>query len=130
MPSLADQRGGATLADGKLTLTGVRQLIVFADRPVRGRHMRPRSSSAVGRGRGQFAIDPPNATVSVIGAAAAIATPSSPYGASLDGDTLTFDVVVLEGSLDGATGRPRSSSTVRRRHHGGGSKAATATSAT
>ncbi len=56
-----------------------------------------------------FAKDPPNATVSVLSkdgsvirdAVVVLRTPK------LDGDRLTFDVQVLEGSLAGADGPPR-----------------------
>ncbi len=55
---------------------------------------------------GSFAKDPPNATVSVMsrdGAAVrdAVVELRTPH---LDGDRLTFDVRVLEGSLAGADG--------------------------
>ena len=53
-----------------------------------------------------FAKDPPNATISVLGGDGAsvkdaVVVLKSP---KLDGDTLTFDVSVLEGDLSGATG--------------------------
>jgi hypothetical protein len=58
------------------------------------------------QGKDSFAIDPPNATVSVLGGsgsdvADAVVTLKS---AKLEGTTLTFDVAVLEGDLQGATG--------------------------
>jgi hypothetical protein len=99
---------GATLADGKLTLTGASpNSIVFADRPVRAAgHIDTAQFVETWRtGEDQFNIDPPNATVSVLGAdgsvADAVVTISAP---ALDGESLVFDAVVLEGSLDGATG--------------------------
>ena len=98
---------GATLADGKLTLTGVPlSSIVFADRPVRaaGHVETAQFVEQWNLGEDQFNIDPPNATVSVLmGAevADAVVTISAPV---LDGDTLTFDAVVLEGDLTGADG--------------------------
>ena len=99
---------GATLADGKLTLTGASpNSIVFADRPVRAAgHIDTAQFVETWRtGEDQFNIDPPNATVSVLGAdgsvADAVVTISAP---TLDGESLVFDAVVLEGSLDGATG--------------------------
>jgi hypothetical protein len=52
----------------------------------------------------QANIDPPNATVSVLAGtdvADAVVTISAPV---LEGDNLTFDAVVLEGALTGATG--------------------------
>jgi hypothetical protein len=99
---------GATLADGKLTLTGaLPNSIVFADRPVRAAgHIDTAQFVETWRaGEDQFNIDPPNATISVLGTdgsvADAVVTISAP---TLDGESLVFDAVVLEGSLDGATG--------------------------
>ena len=98
---------GATLADGKLTLTGVSpNSIVFADRPVRaaGHIETAQFVEKWNEGEDQANIDPPNATVSVLSGADvadAVVTISAPV---LEGDNLTFDAVVLEGTLDGATG--------------------------
>ena len=61
---------GATLANGKLTLTGVSpNSIVFADRPVRaaGHVMTAQFVQQWDEGKDNFAIDPPNATISVLG---------------------------------------------------------------
>ena len=61
---------GATLADGKLTLTGASpNSIVFADRPVRaaGHIETAQFIETWLQGEDQFDIDPPNATVSVLG---------------------------------------------------------------
>ncbi|EPE96723.1 hypothetical protein RGCCGE502_18875 [Rhizobium grahamii CCGE 502] len=57
-------------------------------------------------GKDNFAVDPPNATVSVLGGdgsdvSDAVVTLKTP---KLGGTTLTFDVTILEGNLDGATG--------------------------
>lgn len=103
---------GATLQGGKLTLTGVSpNAIVFADRPHRAaghdltsrllEEWAPNNTSAE-----SFTKDPPNATVSVFNkeggairdAVVVLKTPK------LEGDTLTFDVDVLEGSLVGGDG--------------------------
>ncbi len=98
---------GATLADGKLTLTGVSpSSIAFADRPVRaaGHIETAQFVEKWNEGEDQANIDPPNATVSVLTGAEvadAVVTISAPV---LEGDTLTFDAVVLEGGLPGATG--------------------------
>ena len=98
---------GATLADGKLTLTGVSpSSIAFADRPVRaaGHIETAQFVEKWKEGEDQANIDPPNATVSVLAganAADAVVTISAPV---LEGDNLTFDAVVLEGALTGATG--------------------------
>jgi hypothetical protein len=100
---------GAKLADGQLVLSGVTgNSIVFADRPVRaaGHVLTAHLLEEWATGEDSFAKDPPNATVSVLskdGASVAdvVVTLRSP---KLDGDTLTFAVDVLEGSLDGADG--------------------------
>jgi hypothetical protein len=57
-------------------------------------------------GKNNFAIDPPNATVSVLGGdgsdvSDAVVTLKKP---KLEGTTLTFDVDILEGNLAGAAG--------------------------
>ena len=83
--------------------------IVFADRPVRSAghamlsHLLEEWSSSA---PDSFAKDPPNATVSAMikaknTVADAVVVLRSP---KLEGDTLTFDVHVLEGSLAGADG--------------------------
>jgi hypothetical protein len=102
---------GATLADGKLTLTGVSpNAIVFADRPVRAAghaltvHLLEEWSPENDDSE-SFAKNPPNATVSVFSKDAAIRDAvivlKSP---KLEGDKLTFDVDVLEGDLANADG--------------------------
>jgi len=100
---------GASLKDGKLVLVGVSpNAIVFADRPVRaaGHDLTARIVEDWGNGTDNFAKDPPNATVSGFmkdgsAVADAVVVLKSP---KLDGDKLTFDVDVLEGSLGGADG--------------------------
>jgi|APEBP8051073178_1049388.scaffolds.fasta_scaffold00006_218 hypothetical protein len=95
---------GATLADGVLTLTGVSpNTIVFADRPVRsaGHVTTAQFIQQWDVGNDNFAIDPPNATISVLGANPgevddAVVVLTEP---KLDGTTLTFKVKVLEGQL-------------------------------
>jgi hypothetical protein len=57
-------------------------------------------------GKDNFAVDPPNATVSILGGEGsdvsdAVVTLKTP---KLDGTTLTFDITILEGTLTGATG--------------------------
>ena len=120
---------GATLADGKLTLTGVSpSSIVFADRPVRaaGHIETAQFVEKWNEGEDQANIDPPNATVSVLAGANvadAVVIISAPV---LEGDNLTFAAVVLEGTLDGASRpggalhRPRRLRRLpwRRRHDG------------
>lgn len=100
---------GATLKDGKLVLTGVaKNTILFADRPVRaaGHAFTTTFMQEWDEGTDNFALDPPNATVSVFGETEdqvydAVVVLKTPV---MEGDTLTFDVDVLEGSLDGAKG--------------------------
>jgi hypothetical protein len=110
VPSLAVlNAAGAKLEGGKLTLTGVSpNSIVFADRPVRaaGHVMTEQFIMQWDEGKDNFAKDPPNATVSVLGGdgakvSDAVVTLRSP---KLEGGNLTFDVAVLEGSLAGSSG--------------------------
>lgn len=110
VPSLAVlNSGGATLADGKLTLTSVGpNTIVFADRPVRaaGHVLTAEFIKQWGEGKDSFADDPPNATISVLDSDGqsiedAVVVLKSP---TLADGTLTFDVTVLEGDLTGANG--------------------------
>ncbi len=99
----------ASLADGKLTLSGTAgNVIVFADRPVRaaGHETTEMFISRWGDGKDSFKSDPPNATVSVLGGdkegvTDAVVVLKDP---KLEGDTLTFDVDVLEGDLKGLKG--------------------------
>lgn len=100
---------GVSLKDGKLALIGVApNSIVFADRPVRaaGHELTAHIVSEWGSGSDSFASNPPNATVSGFSKAGsdirdAVVVLKSP---KLEGDTLTFDVDVLEGDLAGADG--------------------------
>ena len=110
VPSLGVMNAdGATLADGKLTLTGVSgNVIIFADRPVRaaGHETTDVFISRWGDGKDNFKVDPPNATVSVLGGAEngvtdAVVVLRNP---KLDGTNLSFDVDVLEGDLKGVKG--------------------------
>ncbi|RWP63140.1 hypothetical protein [Mesorhizobium sp.] len=110
VPSLAVVNSqGAKLEGGKLVLTGVsKNAIVFADRPVRaaGHVTTEQFIMQWDEGKDNFAIDPPNATVSMLGGDGSdisdvVVTLKTP---KLEGTTLTFDVAVLEGNLDGATG--------------------------
>lgn len=110
VPSLAVLNArGATLQGGKLTLTGVGpNSIVFADRPVRaaGHVSTAEFIGQWGAGKDSFAKDPPNATISVFGGDGgsvedAVVVLKSP---KLEGDQLTFEVDVLEGSIGNAKG--------------------------
>ena len=110
VPSLAVlNAAGAKLDGSKLVLTGVSpNTIVFADRPVRaaGHELTKQFLMQWDEDKNSFAVDPPNATVSVLGStpgdvADAVVVLKSP---KLEGTTLTFDVAVLEGNLAGASG--------------------------
>jgi hypothetical protein len=110
VPSLAVLNSrGATLQNDTLTLTGVApNSIVFADRPVRaaGHVLTLDFLKEWDAGSNSFATDPPNATISVLGADGgsvedAVVVLKAP---KLEGDTLTFQVSVLEGGLSKATG--------------------------
>jgi hypothetical protein len=100
---------GAKLDGTTLTLTGVSpNAIIFADRPVRSaRHALTRHLlEEWGTGNDSFAVDPPNATISVLSKEAdtvedAVVVPKDPR---LDGSTLTFTVDVLESNLAQADG--------------------------
>ncbi|PSH61225.1 hypothetical protein CU102_27170 [Phyllobacterium brassicacearum] len=97
------------MKDGKLILTGISpSSIVFADRPVRaaGHVLTAHLLEEWAVGKDSFAADPPNATVSVLkkdgsDVLDAVVTLNAP---KMEDDNLTFDVEVLEGSLDGADG--------------------------
>jgi len=110
IPSLAVINSrGATLQGNVLTLTGVgANSIVFADRPFRaaGHVLTKHFLKEWDEGSDSFAKDPPNATISVLSGEGdavedAVVVLKSP---KLDGDKLTFDVTVLEGSLSKADG--------------------------
>ncbi|HLX99754.1 MAG TPA: hypothetical protein VKR62_13735 [Roseiarcus sp.] len=110
IPSLAVINSrGAALQGGVLTLTGVSaNSIVFADRPFRaaGHVLTKHFLKEWDEGSDSFAKNPPNATISVLSAEGdfvedAVVVLKSP---KLEGETLTFQVSVLEGSLSKATG--------------------------
>jgi hypothetical protein len=110
VPSLAVLNShGATLEGGKLTLVGVApNTIVFSDRPARmaGHVNTAHFISEWDEGRDSFAKDPPNATISVLGSDGktvddAVVVLKKP---KIEGENLTFEVSVLEGSLNGAQG--------------------------
>jgi hypothetical protein len=110
IPSLAVINSrGASLQGNLLTMTGVgSNSIVFADRPFRaaGHVLTKHFLKEWDEGTDSFAKDPPNATISVLSGEGdavedAVVVLKSP---KLDGDNLTFEVTVLEGSLSKATG--------------------------
>src|SRR5690606_25388469 len=100
---------GASLDGNTLTLTGVSpNSIVFADRPVHaaGHVLTSHFIREWNEGADSFAKSPLNATISVLSTEGdevedAVVVLKSP---KLDGDTLTFDVTVLEGELKDADG--------------------------
>jgi hypothetical protein len=110
IPSLAVINSrGASLQGTTLTMTDVSSnSIVFADRPFRaaGHVLTKDFLKEWDEGSDSFAKDPPNATISVLSAEGdsvedAVVVLKSP---KLEGDKLTFEVSVLEGSLSKATG--------------------------
>lgn len=100
---------GASLDGNTLTLTGVSpNTIVFADRPIRaaGHVLTAHFLREWDEGNDSFAVNPPNATISVLSKEGdavedAVVELKSP---KLDGDKLTFEVAVLEGGLKDADG--------------------------
>ena len=98
----------ATLDGGKLALVGVSpNSIVFADRPVRaaGHVLTANLLEEWDHADGTFAMDPPNATISVLGKDGSVRDAVIVMKApKLEGDQLTFDVDVLEGNLNGSDG--------------------------
>ena len=110
VPSLAVINSrGASLVGNALTMTGVGlNSIVFADRPIRaaGHVLTKDFLKEWDEGADSFAKDPPNATISVLGADGAsvedaVVVLKAP---KLEGDKLTFEVSVLEGGLSKADG--------------------------
>jgi len=89
-------------ASGKLVLRGVSPAtIVFSDRPKRiAGHMDTKEFVPFwSEGKDSFAKDPPNATLSIFGEQAltqVVATLGNPV---LAGDTLTYEVRVLQGEM-------------------------------
>jgi hypothetical protein len=102
---------GATLVNGKLTLTGVGATTVFfSDRPRRiaGHVATPEMLSLWSEGQNSFLKDPPNATLSaftpdgkVVNTVVVLRNPM------LSGDRMTYDVTVTQGNVpanvDGAS---------------------------
>src|SRR5262249_55210150 len=110
IPSLAVLNSkGAGLTDNKLTMSGITpNSIIFADRPYRtaGHVLTSEFIKQWGEGKDSFAKDPPNATISVLSSDgnkvedAAVELRSQ----KLEGDTLPFEVSVLEGEIKAADG--------------------------
>jgi hypothetical protein len=94
---------GATLANGKLSLTGIAPTTVFfSDRPHRiAGHVATREMIPLwSEGKDSFLKDPPNATLSsftsdgdVVNAVVVLRNPT------LTGTTMTYDVLVTQGSI-------------------------------
>ena len=100
---------GAKLEGTTLTMTGVSQnSIVFADRPVRaaGHVTTEQFVMQWDEGKDNFAKDPPNGTISVLGGRRleGRGRGRDPDEAEARCRNLTFEVAVLEGSLSGGSG--------------------------
>jgi hypothetical protein len=107
-PALMVLNATTARIDGKtLALDGVaKSAIVFSDRPARRAGYMPLADLVALWSTGSFAKDPPNATISAFardGAqlADAVVVLKAPR---LEGGKLVFDIAVLEGSIDAATG--------------------------
>src|SRR5215471_13782048 len=98
-----------TSSNGSMTLHGVaHQTLFFADRPQRivGHLTSRKFVDQWGEGEDSFAEDPPNAVVSFLEEGDSVPeevtmTISDPQ---LDGDTLTYKVDVLDGTLPATAG--------------------------
>jgi hypothetical protein len=101
---------GATLENGKLTLTGVGATTVFfSDRPKRiaGHVATPEMLSLWSEGKNSFLKDPPNATLSAFTDGGVVNTVVVLRNPVLTGDRMTYDVTVTQGNVpakvDGAS---------------------------
>jgi hypothetical protein len=94
---------GATLANGKLTLSGVSPMTVFfSDRPTRvaGHVATSEMIPLWSEGKDSFLKDPPNATLSTFTADGKVGNVVVELkNPGLKGDQMTYDVRVLEGKL-------------------------------
>jgi hypothetical protein len=94
---------GATLVNGRLTLKGVSPLTVyFSDRPTRvaGHVATTEMVPLWSEGKHSFLKDPPNATLSTFTADGKVANVVVELrNPALDGDQMTYDVRVLQGTL-------------------------------
>jgi hypothetical protein len=99
---------GYSYKDGKLTLKGITpNTIIFADRPARMAGHVPTEALVQdwSQGKASFEKDPPNADLSTFtgtGSKNAVVELRNPV---LHNGTLTFDVKVLQGTLDDAGGQ-------------------------
>ncbi len=96
-----------TFADGKLSLHGVNpHTIYFTDRPVRiAGHITVKEYIDWGReAKDSFTNDPPNATLSIIAGDEAKNIVMVLADAQLEGDTLSYKVLILEGKMPKAGG--------------------------
>lgn len=100
---------GVTSANGSMTLQGLAPAtLMFSDRPERivGHLSSAQFVEGWGDGDNSFVEDPPNAVLSFLASGEetpedVVVTLTSPR---LDGETLTYDVNVLEGKMPDATG--------------------------
>ena len=99
------QNGTSGTYDGKrLTLVGVGPTIFFSDRPYRltGQVQTREFVSHWDKGSDNFAENPPNATLSTFGAKGVNSAVVELTDPSLKGNTLSYQVKVLKGSLPAA----------------------------
>lgn len=96
-----------SLEAGTLTLVGVAPTtLFFTDRPKRiAGHMATGDFvNSWGGGENSFAADPPNASLSVFGKDEIVDVVVTLKNPRLDGDSLTYDINVLEGELANLSG--------------------------
>ena len=93
---------GAALDNGKLTLKGIAPAtIFFSDRPQRiAGHLTTKDFVPFwSEGKDSFAANPPNATLSVLGEGEVNDVVVELRNPQLAGDTLAYDIRVLEGQM-------------------------------
>ena len=95
------QAGSMTFEGSTLTLTGLApSTIFFSDRPYRlVGHVDTARFVDLWSSGGSFAIDPPNAAISALAGGEQSPAIVEITGASLEGDSLTYTVSVLSGTL-------------------------------
>ena len=96
-----------SIEDGTLTLLGVPSVIYFSDRPARiaGHRSVEDFVATWDQGEDSFAVDPPNAVLSLLDAEGVGDSVIELSSAELDGDALRFGFTVLEGNPpEGAIG--------------------------
>lgn len=96
-----------TFKDGKLTLKDVPLVVYFSDRPDRiaGHLSLEKFVELWGKGPDSFKADPPNATISIFDESGNNDVVLELSNLQLKGNTLTFEVRVLEGNTTKSFGR-------------------------